>query len=490
MARAQVYREVVPGFEISDQEIQDAIQNKSDIARRINFKKRKNMLQDKLYDQVDGVLRSMFKEPSYIELKKYIDVSCNLMKRLNKEVSLVYQREPERVTTKANQKRLEEIVSESHMDLLLSKANYYLNGLNDLILFPMVMGNEVSIGMLTPDQVIVFQNADDPSIAEALLIEGTYKLDANTTKAEYIFWSPTRHFVVRETKDGMFEKIFINEDGSSPYKEVCLADGAFYPFVFCHADYRIGEFWDENAGTSLQEATLLVAIQNTFKHFMVPQQFKQLAVKMITKDDNVWNNAQISNPLHIFTTNGEMQVLDWQSAIDKLDTIIGNKITAIANDIGVSAEQMKLQIQAQSGFARLIAKERLLEVRDEQIKYWRLYEIDLFNAIRAVNNVYSLGKPMAPDPKYHIDFAEPKMLTDPMEDLNIKQKKINMGLLSPVEIIMQENPDLKTREEAIKAFEQNISDRNLVLNDLGLRFDTPNLNGNNNNQEVNNGQTK
>jgi hypothetical protein len=61
-----------------------------------------------------------------------------------------------------------------------------------------------------------------------------------------------------------------------------------------------------------------------------------------------------------------------------------------------------------------------------------------------------------------------------MEDLNVKQKKIDMGLLSPVDLIMAENPDLDTREKALERFKQNVEERALVEGIGGFR--TPSLN--------------
>lgn len=471
----------------TDEEILAAVQDKEEVARKATMYKRKQILCDNLRDIVDSELRAMFVDVSYQQLRKYIDISQNLYLRTMKEISLVYQREPERQLEDGDtlqQERLDAIVQEQKLDLALSRANFLLNGLSDLVLQPMAIGKSMSIAMFTPDQVTILGNKIDPSIPEALVFEEkVYRSGA--PQSVYTFWSPTRHFklIPDPANEGRYMRLQMNQKDLNPYWQENLSEGAFFPFVFAHASYRDYSFWDTHTNRSLFEATVLVALQNTFKNFMIPQQFKQLAVKLNTQGSERWINDQVSNPLHIFQTNGEMVVLDWQSAIDKLDQVIQNKVAQAANDYGISAEQMKLQTSAQSGFSRLVAKERIYELRDEQIKFWRIYERDIYDANRAANNLYLTTdfvnqRPsgiveLPVDVTFTVDFAEPKVLTDPMEDLNVKQKKIDMGLLSPVDLIMAENPDIDSREKALVVFKQNIQDRELIEGQGGLR--TPSL---------------
>lgn len=485
--RSAIYREMIEGFEYSDAEITKALGHKNESQRKITALQKKHVLNDRLKYVLDSCLNGMFVQVSYLQIRKYLDASCNLLRRVNKEISLVYQREPERkLDNQTAQDRYDEIIQETHMDLCLSRANFLLNGLNDLVLYPIVMQNSFAIGMLTPDQVTVLCNESDPTMVEALIIEEKQTTDDGATNSMFTFWSPTRHFLFKPDpqRQGSFIKISVNENDENPYKEINLANQSFRPFTFCHSSYRDNCFWDVDTNTSLYEGTLLVGIQNTFKNFMIPQQFKQLAVKMATKGEGAWINDQVSNPLHIFQTNGDMTVLDWQSAIDKLDLVISNKISQVCNDYGISAEQMKLQISAQSGFSRLVAKERIYELRDDQIKYWRIYEKELFESLRDANNLYLLTDfttgentkvvSIPDEAVFSVDFAEPKVLIDPKEDLDVKQIKIDMGILSPIDLIMSENPDIVSREEASAKLKSNLQERDMITA-AGASFRTPSL---------------
>lgn len=487
--RTHLFREMTPDNVYSDEEILAACQSQDEQTRKVKAYRRKQVLLDNLRWIVDAELRAMFSTPSYIEIKKYLDASQNVYLRAMKEISLVYQREPERTLEDGDarqQKRLDEVVQEEQLDIALARANFLLNGLSDLCMSPIAVGNQLSWAIYTPDQFTVLGSAVDPSIPEAIVFEEKTYVDG-VQQSVFTFWSPTRHFklVPDPLGNGKYLRKSLNDKDANPYAEVNVKEGQFFPFVFAHDSYRDYSFWDENKNTSLYEATVLVSIQNTFKNFMVPMQFKQLAVELQTKGDGAWINDQVSNPLHIFQTNGKITVLDWQSAIDKLDVVIQNKVAQIANDYGISAEQIKLQISAQSGFSRLVAKERIYELRDEQIKFWRLIEKDCYHANRAANNLYITtdftqnpprpsGIPELPAiVKFSVDFAEPKVLTDPMEDLNVKEKKIQMGLISPVDLIMAENPDIETRDQALERYKKNIEERTLVEGIGGFR--TPSL---------------
>ena len=470
-SRGMIYREQTPEIFLTDAEILSKVTSQSEIARKTRASARKRILMDDFRDQVDAQLKHMFVEPSYLVMQKYIDVSSNLMMRLMKDTSKVYKNEPNRtVDNEAGQKRYEEINEANHIDLFLDRANYLLNGMNDLIIQTLTYDKHIERSMLTPDQVTVFENDIDPTVPEALVVEYPgWNHAENRMESEFVFWSPLRHFTFK-VKDGQMLKASVNELDLNPYAEVNRTEQAFYPFTFCHASHRENAFYDDKTGRGLVEATILIAIQNTFKYFMIPQQFKQLAVKFAQNTDKDYQNEQLSNPLHIFSTNGDIVTIDWQSAIKELSEVIEAKTISVANDYGLSSDQFKMQASVQSGFALKVQRQALDEKRSDQIKFWRINERELFFCARAANNLFKLGTVIPDTAQIKVDFAEPVEISDPMEELKVNQERIKLGILSPIDLIMRENPDLKTRDEALKKMQENIDDRNLVESRFGLNF--------------------
>lgn len=483
--QSAIFRELIPGLELTDKEIMAKI--KSDISRRIIFQERLNILNDKWKDIMSRELALMFSTESYNDMLPYIDVSNNLARRIVSEISVAYKNEPTRtVTPKGGHKRYEEISKNFRIDSKMQRTNELLNGLNDLIVMTAIFGRTIDLNIFTPNQFIVFENVDDPTQIDALAIEDKFMDRDGQERTQYCFWSPTRHFILDES--GRKEVVPGNQSGLNPYIEQnVIMDGDeivgvnFFPFTFLHKSERHCSFLDETSGTDLFEATKLVAMFNTFKAIMIPMQFKQLAVKK-NLDDNtgLLKNLQIKSPLHVFESNGEISVLDWQSQLTQLDESIDRKITQIAGNYGISAENFKLTSTQTSGFARMIAKERLLEIREEQVKNYRNTEEDLFDSVRAANNLYSLGVEIPENAKFSIDFQEPHFPNDPMQEIALLEKRVQLGLTNLLELVKQDNPDIKSDEEAEEFIAKNIKIRNKLNNKFGAGFLTETINENSN----------
>lgn len=461
-------RDEIEAFQIKEAEMK--IKCTADHERRTEMLERKNILRDNLRQIIHAQLALMFTPQTYDDMKFYVDATNNVMRRVIRELSTVYTQEPKReISPKGNQKRFEEIVKTVSLNEKLGRANYLVNGLNDAILQVAVLGGMVDINILTPDMVTVFENKDNPMVLDALMIEDAYIDEVGQTQRQWVYWSPTRHFIV--DKDFRRQAVAGNPEMMNPYAEQNILLNAFFPFVPVHASDRENCFWDRYTGRDLVDATKLIAIQSTFRNFMVPMQFKQLSVKMQGVDDGkMLKSNQIKSPLDILTTNGEASVLDWQSNLTQIGEQIQNQIFAIASNYGISAENFKLTAQAVSGFARKVAKERLDEIREEQIKVWRSVEEQLFDAIRWATIVYQLG-PIAEAAKISVDFAEPRQIENEVEVIDVQKEKLALGVISLLDVVKNENPDIKTDEEAEELLQKNLDIKRKLTSRFGLNFD-------------------
>lgn len=468
MIRATRSREFFPSLQITEQEIKVKVQ--VDMDRRMRFKERVKILEDNLKEIIDSRLALMFDLESYNDMRNYIDVSNNLMRRVIRETSTLYCDEHERtVTPQAQQKTYEEVIGPEGLDLntRLAKYQYELNGLNDLLIKIEGAGGELDLTKITPDQVTVFENPINPLMLDALVIEDCYTDTDGQKKRRWIFWSPTRHFLL----DDQFRKIAVldNPEMVNPYWRVNTEQEVFYPFIGLHNGEREKCFWDQFTGTDLVEATKTIAIKNTFLYFMFPMQFKQIAAKGTFDDKSEFKNRQIKSPLHILKSNQELTVLDWQSSLKQLDECVQGQLFQVASNHGISAENFKLTAVETSGFARMISKERLLEIRKDQVPTWRRFEEELFDGSRVAIDLYDLRKEkISPTAKFGIDYTEPQFIEDPAAELDLQEKKIELGLINPLDLIKQENPDIKTDEEAEAILVRNIQIRNRIRSRLGL----------------------
>ena len=99
---------------------------------------------------------------------------------------------------------------------------------------------------------------------------------------------------------------------------------------------------------------------------------------------------------------------------------------------GISAQSMNTEISdRQSGVAKDIDLAELREHRRDDTEFLRPFEKRLFDITRIVWNTISKEK-ISKAAVFGIDFVEPEIPVSPMDDIIIKQKKMEMGLWSPV----------------------------------------------------------
>jgi hypothetical protein len=137
------------------------------------------------------------------------------------------------------------------------------------------------------------------------------------------------------------------------------------------------------------------------------------------------------------------RIIEVVHAIDKLV-----KWACVAN--GLSAGSMSTESSDRmSGEAKRVDRTELHELRLDDVALWRGYERQLFDLIKTVWNVHNPRKKFSEKATLKIDFADPTPPVDPKLQAESDDMRLTQGVISPVDIIMQMNPDLKDRESAL-----------------------------------------
>lgn len=123
------------------------------------------------------------------------------------------------------------------------------------------------------------------------------------------------------------------------------------------------------------------------------------------------------------------------------------KQTAVANDL--AANLFEIDPKAESGTAKFAESIDLLEARQDDIELWRKYEAQLFEVIKRVVNTHVPGT-IPENATMRVDFGEVDEGADEKTRLDAYAKRIELGLWSPVDALMADNPDVRTREDAMK----------------------------------------
>lgn len=123
------------------------------------------------------------------------------------------------------------------------------------------------------------------------------------------------------------------------------------------------------------------------------------------------------------------------------------KQTAIAN--GLSASSLSTEPTKETGISRVVGNRELMEQRADEIELFRVYERRLFEAMRKVWNYHNPGRTISNAASLRVDFYDIKESTSQTEQIAAWESLLSMGVISEVDIIMERNPDLKTREDAL-----------------------------------------
>ena len=121
------------------------------------------------------------------------------------------------------------------------------------------------------------------------------------------------------------------------------------------------------------------------------------------------------------------------------------KQTAVSNDL--AANVFELDPKAESGSAKEAENRDLIEARADDIELWRVYEARLFEVIKRVVNTHTPGT-IAEGATVRVDFGDPESL-DEASRLKNYQSRVDMGIWSPVDALMADNPDIRDRDAAM-----------------------------------------
>jgi hypothetical protein len=109
-----------------------------------------------------------------------------------------------------------------------------------------------------------------------------------------------------------------------------------------------------------------------------------------------------------------------------------------------------------SGFALKLTESGLNRRRVDQLPLARECLQQWWTIVKAINNYHFPGKPVPPDAEMKIDFAEVRYDEDPATVDASDKAKVDMGIISPVDVIMRYNPDLD-EEAATAVYNKNMT---------------------------------
>ena len=144
------------------------------------------------------------------------------------------------------------------------------------------------------------------------------------------------------------------------------------------------------------------------------------------------------------------QKAEIQAVVNAIDKLV--KWTCVSQ--GLSAAAVTTDISEASGISKFYDSQELSEMRVEDKILWSAYEKKLFNLMRIIHNTHSTDK-FSNSAQLKVNFADPsRPAQSPLDEAEAYKFYYDMGVMSPVDIIMQRDKDLRSREEAFERLKQ------------------------------------
>lgn len=389
--------------------------------------------------------------------------SINLCKRIIKQEASIYKRAPMRTFLNVSEEQakvLEQVYSDMDIDSMLQKSNEYfkLQAQNNIQILP--YDGELRIRVLMNHHFDVVPNPEMPEEAEAYILSGfnkrmtipsvDWKSDGqNQTTADqddwangqrvFVLWSETDNFLFNE--DGnIIGELSDNPIQTMPFVDISPAKD--YEF-FVRQGQSVTDFTIQ-FNAALTDMSQIVRMQGFAQAYMIgPQDMMPTSIKVgpaITVKMPVNPSQPEVRPEFGFAQpnadiDGSMKYLESLVALFLSSRGIDPKTISATGD----------GKQFTSALERLLSMIEKFEASRSDFSIYEKAEKQIFKIVKAYLNTYSGTDVLkyniaqlsdAADVKVY--FEEPEMLETESEKLAEIEKKLDLGLISTIEAIMED----------------------------------------------------
>lgn len=386
---------------------------KSDCAKRLDY------YFDRSHDEARRLIAQRFSRPETFRV-----FSINVVRAIADKRASTYRLPPRRMFNGADQSVCEELYRAANVDACLKKASRYLEVTKTVML--QVGWNEAAgkprLSVLTPNVLDVV--APDPEYPERVIV--TYPGDrADTTT--YADWTPSSFRMLNHR--GASKPISGNPGNVNPL--------GMLPFVPWHERLPDDAFF-------LPGGDDLFAVQDAVNMGLA---HLWRAVEM-QSHGQAWASGISANETLSFGPDRAIALPQGGAfGFASPNSPIGQTIDALefvlrqtGATYGVGSDIFDLSKVAESGSAKHAGRLDLKEVRQDQIAQARVMEARLFEVIKAVVNTHAPGT-ISDAATIGVDFAEQQDQLSEAEALTNAQTKAELGIWSPVDVLMNSNPD-------------------------------------------------
>jgi len=418
-----LFQSVIPGL---FQQLNMNVNTSANQARKEAAAKRIAYYFDEQLEYLESKLDELFSDPSSM-----VKVELNIVKKIINNLSQTYREPPSRIIdgSKKDQELYSEMLEGCNLNIKMKQASRMCKLLKSILLRPVWRNDKLDLDILTGN-ILDVETGDSPEDLRKVLITDYGNAD-NIEDITFSLWTPERWSRLDYRGN-------VIEQGKNPYNLLPFIPLFDYPPIS-------SAFW-------LPGGDDLISLQDTINiklvdlvYLLAQQSFGVGYIKGVAGGGSVKVDP---GSLVELPENGEIgfeaQKAEIEEVVEAIDKII--KWACVSN--GLSAASMSTDASEASGLSKLVDKQELSEMRQDDISQFRSYEKQLFNVMRVVWNIHS-SKKLSESATLKIDFADPSSEVDPKTQAAAWDLQLAMGVISQVDIAMELNPDLATREDAL-----------------------------------------
>jgi hypothetical protein len=222
------------------------------------------------------------------------------------------------------------------------------------------------------------------------------------------------------------------------------------PITVFRRDLPEDGYYCDGQGDDLYEGTLELCVLRTIQNARARDAgFKQLAIEGDAKDlpaDQVMGGPA---PI-ILGPEAKAVVLDLQPNLKDWTELCRDRATELATRYGLAPGEYFGEKLPQSGYAKKLDREKVLRQSRAARKHFQRSEQDLYHLTACVLQdmpLPSIGK-LSEAATLVTDFGEPNFDLEPKEQGEVDAIRLKYGIVSIIDILQRENPDLSRRELA------------------------------------------
>lgn len=357
----------------------------------------------------------------------------NIVRKITNRLASVYSDFPVRTFDGANQERMEDLYAYARVNLELKKASRYLKLMKSGMLFVGWDGEGPTLSYVSPAILDVIHDGDPMRPTRVIITHRAARAEETT----YSDWTATTY--VRRDHRGIPLENPDNPKNVNPF--------GVLPFVPVFDRSPDTDFFLAGGQDLIEAQDAINTGLWSLWRALEWQSHGQLVLSGVGDDEDTPVSPAVAIKLRDSGAKGYF--IQPNAPLEEVMRSIEFVLRQTAAAYDLSSDVFDLDTRAESGAAREAACADLKEARRDDLELWRISERRLFDVLRAVVNTYAPGT--IPDAAtIAVDFADPTESTSETERLKAAQVRVQMGVWSPVDVLMAENPDIQDREEALR----------------------------------------